>query len=93
METIEWKGKTYKVLHCGRKGNPCRHCWFNGIDWRMCPHCGGLNKHNKKGDVTAFAYFVPVRKRRERPDLVVALVAIAAIFLMVLLASFTIPAR
>ena len=90
METTEYKGKTYKVRHTCNKSGACHLCCFRPE--YLCPDCGQFKKQDKRGEITRFAYFLPVRKHRERPDLVVALVALAVIFLLVLLASFTIPA-
>lgn len=81
METIEFKGVTYKVRHRRWIADSCKRCAFH-YD-AFCPDCRDFFKRNKNGEITRLAYFVHLKHRIARPTLLLAL------FVMALLAIFS----
>lgn len=73
METIEYKGKTYKVRYARIREPLCKRCAFDKHGEACC--CSKYAKLNRRGVLTRFAYFVPVRRRRFFADLVVGIIA------------------
>lgn len=75
-------GKTYKVRYAKAGSKVCDRCALRESLYCCVPKCDDLVIRDRKGLDKRYGYFVQVKTRRYRADLVVALVAFALVTLL-----------